>query len=91
MGHKEQDINQKGQKGHQECRQQQNQESQEEARRMGGGMEMGCGGQAETDQGQERGDRVNYEDRGERLSSARGQIEIVPGTTDIICMKISHV
>lgn len=85
MRYEEQDIDQKREQSHQQRRQEQDEESQEKARRMGRGVEVGCGRQAETNEGQESGDGVDDQDRRERLAGARGEVEIGAGAVYIAC------
>lgn len=63
MRHEKQDIDQEGEQGHQECWQEQNEESQEEARRMGRAMEVGRGGQTQANEGEEGSDGMYDQDR----------------------------
>lgn len=77
MRHKQKNINQEGKERHQEGRQQQDQEGQQEARGVGGAVEVRGSGQTEADQGQEGGDGVDDEDRRQRLARTRGKIEVV--------------
>lgn len=51
MWHKEQDIDEECEESDEECWQQQYEERQQEARRVGGRMEVGRDRQAEADEG----------------------------------------
>lgn len=64
MWHKEQDIDKECEESHEEGWQQQDKKRQQEARRVGGRMEVGRDRQAEADEGQEGSDWVDDEDRG---------------------------
>lgn len=71
MRYEEQDVNQKGEQRHKQGRQKQNEQSEEEARRVRRGMEMGSDRQTQADQCQKRSDGVYDQDRGERLAGSR--------------------
>jgi hypothetical protein len=90
MRHEEQDIHQECQQSYEQCWQKQNKERQQEARRVGGRMEVGRGRQAETNEGQKCGDWVDDEDRGEGFACTGREIEIIAGAINIICAKLSH-
>jgi hypothetical protein len=84
MRDEEQDIHQECQQSYEQCWQKQNKERQQEARRVGGRMEVGRGRQAETNEGQKCGDWVDDEDRGEGFACTGREIEIIAGAINII-------
>ncbi len=84
MRHEEQDVDKEGQQSYQKSGQEQNQEGKQVARRMRGRVEVGGGGEAETDESEERCDRVDDQDGRKRFSSAGGEVEVTAGAIYVI-------
>lgn len=77
MWDEQQDIDQESQQSNQQGWQKQNQQGQQVAGRMRRAMEMSGSRETQTDQGKQRSDGMNDENRGQRASRTRWQIKLV--------------
>lgn len=83
MGYEEEDVDEKGEQGDQQRGQQQDEQAQQVARGVRGSMEVSSGRQAKADEGQKGGDRMNDQERRERMADRCRQVEVT------VCVGVS--